>query len=242
MSADKKTNNWPILLLAMAWPSLMSWMETGWILPTPEAERSRLQTNLFVFGKVFQFALPVVFVLLTQPALLWPRRPRAAGLGAGALFALVVAGGMALLYFGFLRDTPLFEATAGKMREWLHKFGLDNAGGFLTFAVGLSVVHSLLEEYYWRWFVFGRLRGEMPWLGAAAVSGLAFMSHHVIVLTYYLPGYFWIGVAPFSLCVAVGGFVWAVLYHKYDNLYAAWLSHLLIDAAIMGVGWDLLER
>jgi len=45
---------------------------------------------------------------------------------------------------------------------------------------------------------------------------------------------------PFSLCIAVGGMVWAWLYHRTHTIYSSWISHLVIDAAIMVVGYDLV--
>jgi len=44
-----------------------------------------------------------------------------------------------------------------------------------------------------------------------------------------------------SLGVAVGGIFWAWLYHRSGSLYGPWLSHLLIDAAIFVVGYDLVS-
>jgi membrane protease YdiL (CAAX protease family) len=38
----------------------------------------------------------------------------------------------------------------------------------------------------------------------------------------------------------VGGMVWAWLYWRTGSIYAPWLSHLLIDAAIFTAGYDLL--
>ena len=63
-----------------------------------------------------------------------------------------------------------------------------------------------MEEYYWRWFAFGRLRRICPLWLAVAVSSGAFMLHHVVVLSAYVqPQYFW-GVAFFfSLMVAAAG-------------------------------------
>ena len=40
--------------------------------------------------------------------------------------------------------------------------------------------------------------------------------------------------------VATGGAVWAWLYERTGSLWAAWLSHLLVDTAIMAVGYDLV--
>jgi membrane protease YdiL (CAAX protease family) len=62
----------------------------------------------------------------------------------------------------------------------------------------------------------------------------------VIVLAVYLPGYFWAAVVPLSLCIAVGGLMWAYLFEKTRSIYAAWLSHLLVDLAIFAIGYDIL--
>ena len=42
--------------------------------------------------------------------------------------------------------------------------------------------------------------------------------------------------------MAVGGAAWAWLYERTKSIYASWVSHLLVDAAIFVVGWDLVER
>jgi membrane protease YdiL (CAAX protease family) len=105
------------------------------------------------------------------------------------------------------------------------------------------VPHAFLEESYWRWFVFGQLRQFMAWPLAAGISGLAFALHHVIVLGSYLPPEnFWTVTVFFSLCVAVGGALWAWIYQRSGSLYGPWLSHLLIDVGVMAIGFDLCRR
>jgi membrane protease YdiL (CAAX protease family) len=56
----------------------------------------------------------------------------------------------------------------------------------------------------------------------------------------YLPGKVLTGVLPAALGVAAGGAVWAWVYERSGSLLGPWLSHLLIDAAVFLVGWDLL--
>jgi membrane protease YdiL (CAAX protease family) len=145
------------------------------------------------------------------------------------------------LYFGWLRHATLLKETPAKVLGKLEEFGLSFPAGYLGLGFYVAVVHSLLEEYYWRWFVFGRLRRLTSFAPAAALSSLAFMAHHIVVLAVYLPGYFWTAVVPFSLAIAVGGAVWAWLYEKTGTIYSAWLSHLLIDGAIILLGYDLLQ-
>ena len=126
------------------------------------------------------------------------------------------------------------------MSRKLEGFGLATPAGFVLLTVFLALIHSLLEEYYWRWFVFGWLRRLLPLLPALLLSSVAFMSHHVIILAVFFPGQFWTATVPFSLAIAGGGFVWAWLYDRTGSLYAPWLSHLIIDLAIMAVGYDMV--
>jgi membrane protease YdiL (CAAX protease family) len=105
--------------------------------------------------------------------------------------------------------------------------------------------HSLLEEYYWRWFVFGQLMELSRPLTAVTISATGFMAHHVCVLAVYFgwnsPAGFYL-TAFCSLSVAVGGVLWALLYRRHGALYGVWLSHLLVDAGIFVIGYDLIWR
>jgi membrane protease YdiL (CAAX protease family) len=111
---------------------------------------------------------------------------------------------------------------------------------FALLGLGYSVVHSLLEEYYWRWFVFAQLRHRTSLLTAVLVSSLGFMAHHVIVLATYFG---WDSPISYlaSIGVAVGGAVWALLYERTGSLYGGWLSHCLVDAAIFLIGFEMLR-
>jgi membrane protease YdiL (CAAX protease family) len=147
---------------------------------------------------------------------------------------------MAVLYVAVLRPRGLFAGPAEEVRAKLAGFGINTLVGYLLFALFVSAIHSLAEEYYWRWFVFRQLsRG--CWLTIAiAASSLAFAAHHVLVLQAYFT---WTSPLTwlFSAGVAIGGAVWAWLYHKSGSIYAPWLSHALVDAAIFVVGYDLLR-
>ena len=110
---------------------------------------------------------------------------------------------------------------------------------YILFGLFVSLIHSFMEEYYWRWFVFGQLRRLAPAGVAIFVSGIGFMLHHVVILSTYF-GWWSLPSVGFSLAVAVGGFVWAWLYHRTGSLYGPWLSHLLVDMAIFVIGYDLV--
>ena len=236
------------LLFAMAFPTVMAWFyfvalarPAGEASPSPAAPSGRNPAVVaaWVGGKAVQFAFPVVWLGLIERRRLRPAAPTIKGVGFGLGFGGMVAAGTFALYYGLLRNNPLLAGTPARVHERVVKFGIENQAVFVLFAAFLSAGHSLLEEYYWRWFVFGELRRGLPLARAIGLSSLAFMAYHVIDLAAFFPGRFWAMAAPLSVCVAAGGAVWAWLYDRTGSIYAPWLSHLLIDAAIMTVGFDL---
>jgi|SRR5579884_2154662 len=224
------------LVFACVFPTVMA--ATYFVLLPAAGELNHWQQAAYAGGKVVQFVFPVVFLWWAEGFPL-PGRPHFRGLPLALAFGSAVAAAMFGLYFGVLRGGPLMARTPGQLRARLTGLGSDTPAAYLGMAAFVVVAHSLLEEYYWRWFVFGRMRQLTTFAPAAVVSSLAFMAHHVLILWVYFPDHFWLAALPFGLCVAAGGFVWAWLYERNGSVYAPWLSHLLVDAAIFVVGWDL---
>lgn len=227
----------------MTFPTLAAW---SYFLALAEqgGHASIWQQTAYVGGKIVQFAFPLAFLLVVERRILPIRNASkeaiVSSLCYGLVFGLLVVALMLGIYFGALRGTEMLQQTPARLQQKLHEFNMATPLRYVVLAGFIVAAHSLLEEYYWRWFVFGQLRRLTALAPAIALSSLAFMGHHVIVLYVYLPGYFWTAGVPFSLAIAVGGAVWAWLYERSDSLWPSWLSHLLIDAGIFAVGWDLL--
>ena len=122
------------------------------------------------------------------------------------------------------------------MRGKLLGFGVTTPGLMIAAGAFYALIHSALEEYYWRWFVFGRLRRLTGVPAAIFVSSVGFMGHHVIVLAHYFS---WPWALAAAACVGIGGALWAWLYQWSGSLAGPWIGHLLIDAAIFAIGYDL---
>jgi membrane protease YdiL (CAAX protease family) len=230
----------PALCFALVYPTLLAWCYFL-LLAGGSGKVNPIQQSAYAVGKGLQFAFPLLFLWWYDGRLSRPGRPRFDGLPAAIGFSLLVLAGMFALYFGVLRGTSVFAGTPRQVAAKLREFNLTTVPAYIALSAFLAVLHSFLEEYYWRWFLFGRLRKHLSFRLAAVLSSLAFMAHHVIVLYVFLPGYFWTAVVPLSLCIAVGGFFWAWLYEHTRTIYAAWLSHLLIDAGVLVIGYDLLR-
>ena len=115
--------------------------------------------------------------------------------------------------------------------------GLGVADYYIPFCCFLSIAHSLLEEYYWRWFAWGKLDIVMPGIRSHLLAALGFSLHHYVVLT----GFFGLGWAlVFGTLVGVGGLIWSWQFKRTGSLLGPWLSHLLVDAVVMGVGYFIV--
>ena len=195
--------------------------------------------------KVIQFAIPVIWVMAMGRAVApSPARQRGGGLGRGLLpgllSGLAVVALLLLAWRPILAASPAFTGTPAAVSEKVAAFGIDSGAKFFLLAAFYSVIHSFLEEYYWRWFVFGRMRRKLPVGTAMVVSSLAFTSHHVLVVGQYL-GRFGLLTFAVSLMVTGAGLLWAWLYQRSGRLGGPWLSHALADAGLMWVGFQIWQ-
>jgi membrane protease YdiL (CAAX protease family) len=229
------------LIFAMLLPTVVAYFYFLALAPEKDAQNP-VQKAVFGLGKVVQFLLPLVVVFLIERRIPRPDRPRFEGIALGVGFGLLAGAALFGLYYGWLADSPVLGSAPQRVREKINQFGLSTPALYFLFAAVYVAAHSLFEEYYFRWFIFGYLRKLLPFTPAAVISGLAFMAHHVIVLYVYLPNYFLVAAVPFSFCIAVGGFFWAWLYERTGTLYSAWASHAIVDAAIFLLGWILMQR
>jgi membrane protease YdiL (CAAX protease family) len=230
-----------LLIFAMLFPSFAASLYFVF-LSAGDGKPNFWQQAAYTAGKVIQFGFPVVFLLLVDRRLPRPRMPDFAGLGLGLIFGLAVAAFMLVLYYGWLGNTSLFAETGASVKQKLQEVNMLSPAKYIVLAVAIVAVHSLAEEYYWRWFTFAQLNRLMNVPLAIALSSVAFIGHHVLVLNAYFPGHFWTAVVPFSLGVGVGGAFWAWLFARTRTIYSSWLSHALVDGAIFVIGWDLLQR
>ncbi len=221
------------VLLALFFPTLGAWYYFVHL------EGSELARPAYLASKVVQFAIPCGWILWTR------RKPRALldrrGIGVGLLTGLIMGGSILLLWYWRLQDTTVAQLAVPRIQSKLADFRIETPYAYLGMSLGLSCLHSLLEEFYWRWFVYQRLRAYLPAAVAAVIGSVAFASHHVIVLASYIPAeLFWSHTAPASAAVGVGGLVWCGLLQRHKSLTASWLSHMLVDMALMTLGAIML--
>ena len=233
MNAPRHQLSWVLLLPALVVPTVGALF---YFFIFPDGPVGKLAYTL---TKVFILCYPLLFlwraglngVLRRAPDIQWPTWKRA-GL-TGLLSGLVIASVGFLLMW-----TPVgslvWEAAP---RVMVRAEGLGFRENFLLFAVFVSVFHSGLEEFYWRWFVYGQLRGKMRRWCAHLLAAGAFGGHHLIVTLQFFPAAL---ALILTSCVVVGGVIWSLMYERQGTLVGCWLSHLIVDVMLMVIGYQLL--
>jgi len=224
-----------MLAFALGFPTLAAWVYfdvfsgKSWMLPA------------YTISKCVQFALPLVWVLaVVRVRIRWRDAPRR-GFGIGLVSGAAILALHLAIYYGYFRASPVLAEAPAQLEEKLVGLGATTLPRFVLLAVFIALIHSLLEEYYWRWFVYGRLRHRQGPLGANAIASLGFMAHHVVIIDAYIPReHFFTATLFFSFCVAIGGAIWAWIYEKTGALWGGWVSHMIVDIAIMITGYDMV--
>ena len=225
-----------MLVVALGLPTLVTWLYFIVLADFAPA----VQQGAYSIGKGVQFLLPLVWLWLAKERVRWAW-PGWRGVPVGLAFGLTLLVAMWLLYSLALRPLGWFDAAGEEVRAKLRGMGLASLGAYVALSVFYSLVHSLLEEYYWRWFVFGKLCTRMSLAAGIVVSSLGFAAHHVLLLATFF-GWDSPVTYLFSVCVAIGGAFWAWLYRSSGSLLGPWLSHALVDAALFLVGYDLAKE
>lgn len=162
-----------------------------------------------------------------------PRCAPREGLIVGAAMAALIVGLSLGPLAGLWQDAA--PRIAGKVAE----FHLTTPAAYLAGALAISLVHSLLEELYWRRLVFGGLLGRMPPAAAHLLAGLAFAGHHIVIAGVYAG---WAAGVPLGLLVGAAGVVWSVLARRHGGLTAAWIAHAGCDVALLALGWGAIPH
>lgn len=184
-------------------------------------------------GKTLLYGLPIACAVLARDRspVAWPTRANAIPVG------LALGLGMAALAWGvFLAGESSIDAAG--LAHALRAAGLDTPGRYLLVGAYLCTVNAFLEEVTFRWFLVTRFGLVLRPALAAVAASLAFTTHHVIVLRAFFDWPLALGCAA---GVLAGGLCWSWLYLRFRSLWPGFVSHALVDVAILTLGWKLLQ-
>jgi membrane protease YdiL (CAAX protease family) len=226
------------IAFAILFPSLITWIYFVLLRNAPAA----IQQGAYGVGKFIQFTFPLLWVvfIVREPVFARQRRP-ISGFGPGIAFGLSVCVVAWALYLLGLRSWPGLDVARQMAQEKVSGMGIDSTWKYCLMGLFYSVLHSGMEEYYWRWFVFSRLTKLMGIPASIWISSLGFMAHHVIVLAFFFGP-----TSPlaylFTAAVAIGGACWAWLYEQSGTISGCWISHAIVDVALFTIGYDMVRQ
>jgi membrane protease YdiL (CAAX protease family) len=235
-STGHPARDWGLIVLGMTLPTVITWLYFIALSQRPAGQ----QQAAYAIGKGVQFALPVIWWLGSKPRERFSLRVNL-GVPVSLVLGTLIVLTMAALYWGVLVPAGVLEGPRLAVQQKVTGLGIRSPAWYATLGVFYALVHSGLEEYYWRWFVFGALRRRVAISRAVLFSGLAFMAHHVLLLAMYFgwqSPWTWF----FAASIAIGGMIWAVIYQRWQSLLGPWLSHLMVDAAIFLIGYQLVAE
>jgi len=181
------------------------------------------------------FGLPLLAAqadrdLMALGLLRFPRKGvlLAAALGAGVY--LVILGGYFLVrpFFDFSGIAESLTANAGVTRE-----------NFLLVSLYISFINSLLEEFFFRGFVFTNLKNRKSVPFAYWFSAIVFAAYHVAMMIG------WFSPVLFVLVMAgliAGAMVFNWLNQRMGTICISWLVHMFANFAINTIGFILLNQ
>jgi uncharacterized protein len=204
-----------------------------WLFPGP------VGVAIYALGKGVLYLTPALWSRFVdgEPWSFSP--PSRRGWGAAIGFGLLVSAAILALWLAI--GDAAFDLD--RFRGILTENGLATPERFMLAAAWLSFVNALLEEYVFRWFITTRIDAALPGDAASggrrnglvvALSALAFTLHHIIVLAHYLPP---VMTALACIGILVGGAFWSWLYRHAGSLWPAYVSHAIVDIAVMTVGY-----
>ncbi len=204
-----------------------------WVVPGP------VGGAIYACAKAWILMLPVVWTLFIdqctmQPCIMTHRQPVRHGLSAGFTLGLAISVVIIALFELINRSAGI---DASRLRQVALDAGFGSLVNYCLFGVYLATINALLEEYVWRWFVFRAAASAMSESVAVPISAAFFTLHHVVVLAAYFPA--WLTVMC-SLGVFTGGCVWSWCYLRYRSVWPGYVSHIVVDLAILYIGWRLL--
>jgi uncharacterized protein len=228
------TRRWSAFLalaLLVPIPTLGTWFG----LYFPETRGTGLGQAIYFGAKIWILLLPLGWLLIRERKKLSLSPMQQGGWTAG-IFSGIGISLLILLGWLLVGRQMIDPAT---MRATATTAGIGSPGSYLLFALYLCTLNALLEEYVWRWFVYSRCEDLLGRLRGAAVllSALFFTAHHVIALLAQLPG---LPALLASAGVFIGGCTWSVLYLRYRSIWPGFVSHVIIDIAILLIGASIL--
>lgn len=119
------------------------------------------------------------------------------------------------------------------IKELLDKNLKVNKENFIWVALYISLVNSMLEEFFFRGFIFLNLKKLVRSKQAYIFSAFVFAVYHVAIMgNWFSPLIFLLAMAG----LFAGGLIFNYLNESSSTIYGSWIVHMMANFAINTVG------
>ena len=225
MDKTKPNRAYLTVLIITACCSVMCFID-GVVVP-PYFVKSAFKLALFLLVPLAYFAVTKTDKQTLCSLFVPHKKDFILALALGASVYAVIVGG----YFIF-RNVFDFSAITNQLTSGVG-VGTDN---FLFIAIYISLVNSLLEEFFFRGFAFLTLKNQLPkWLAYVFSSALFAFYHMGMTAGWFSPIMYILAMAGLS----VGGCIFNFLNERCGNIYPSWLVHMFANFGINTIGFIL---
>ncbi|WP_422122299.1 CPBP family intramembrane glutamic endopeptidase [Planococcus sp. X10-3] len=154
------------------------------------------------------------------------------------------------LLIGIVSGVIFFIFIVGSM-IWLHEYLLDRAElrsllvawgfigpGEIGLVLVLLLLNPVLEEVYWRGYLFEKIRVEGSARKAITVTAAFYTLYHVLtVMQIFEVAFTLIAVIP----VLIAGLFWGYIRERTGSITATIIGHGLADLGIVCVYWFIVR-
>lgn len=143
--------------------------------------------------------------------------------------------GVFSVIFGSYLATTRFVDLSAVTTELDDRLHID-AGNFVIVAIYIASCNSFLEEFFFRGFLFFRLKDSVNGRFAHITSSIIFSLYHVAIM---LTWFDWWVFALCLLALVIGGVIFNLLDEKVESLYPSWITHACANIALNAIGMIL---
>lgn len=222
---ERKKSVTAIFILVILGCLIMAWVDS--ILSPNYAIKSTIKLILFLL-------IPVSYALIDQNTsfrklfkLKNGKKAFPIALGIGVYCFILGSYFLIGPYFDFSNITATLESSIGVSKS-----------NFIFVALYISIINSLLEEFFFRGFAFLSLKKVISRKVAYVFSAGAFSLYHVAIMTSWFSPLLFI-IIIISLFIAGLLFNW--VNEKSNTIYPSWMIHLSANLAINTIGFILFD-
>ena len=192
--------------------------------------------SIYTLSKLWLGAFPLFWRLrIEREPISWSPLRERSGWIVGVVSGLLISAVIVIAWFVARASNLIDPAT---IREAAIENGIGTPLRYVAFSFYIICINSLLEEYFWRWFVVRRCEDlvRRGWM-AAVLSAFLFTLHHIIALKVQMD---WLPTILASVGILFGGVIWSAMYVRYRSIWPAYLSHAIVDLAFLIIGYFII--